>query len=252
MALIYKVLISSISTFETPPLLNAGSLPEPCGYISRAYLPTVTGAQRPRRKSSQSIPAALSLLVRPSMPTVWMHGVCSRYLLRRRFSPPMLTDPLAAAPSSPGLCRWSARAAPEANVGSRTVKPHTQCIGVCCRVQACGVVCIAWSSPYYCTYANTETRSSTTIDLRRPPQTPVRTPGCLFVPGMAALLIALPWSPAGGLRMGADWLMGCLSLGDGLMCEEGSSEEGCPLVPGPAVPEPRHCRRRHPQARRRL
>jgi hypothetical protein len=72
-----------------------------------------------------------------------MPGVCSRYLRRRRFPPPVLTDPLAAAPSSSSLCRWSAQAAPEADVGWRRVKPHTQCIGVCCRGQACGVVCIA-------------------------------------------------------------------------------------------------------------
>jgi len=40
-------------------LLNAGSLPKPCGYISRAYPPTVAGAQGPRRQSSQSIPKAI-------------------------------------------------------------------------------------------------------------------------------------------------------------------------------------------------
>jgi hypothetical protein len=74
------------------------------------------------------------------MPIVCMHGVCSRSLLRRRFSPPVLTDPLAAAPSSPSLCRWSTRAAPEANVSRRTVKSNTQCFGVGYRVQACGVV----------------------------------------------------------------------------------------------------------------
>ncbi len=68
---------------------------------------------------------------------VCMHGVCSRYLLRRRFSPPVLTNPLAAAPSSPSLCRWLARAAPEANVSLRTVKSRfplgrdkTRCLAV--------------------------------------------------------------------------------------------------------------------------
>src|SRR5215471_5517537 len=106
-------------------LLSAGSLPKPCGYISRAYPPTVTGAQGPRRQSSQASQ-------RPSMPIVCMHGVCSRYLLRRRFSPPMLTDPLVAAPSSPSLCRWSARAAPEANGSLRTVKSNTEFEVNCC------------------------------------------------------------------------------------------------------------------------
>jgi hypothetical protein len=77
------------------------------------------------------------------MPIVCMHGVCSRYLLRCRFSPPVLTDPLAAAPSSPSLCRWPARAAPEANVSLRTVKSNTEYIGVGYRIQACGVVCMA-------------------------------------------------------------------------------------------------------------
>src|SRR5262249_29513706 len=79
---------------------------------------------------------------RPSMPIVCMHGVCSRYLLRHSFSPPVLTGPLAAAPSSPSLCHWSARAAPEANISLRTVKSETYCIGVGYPVHACGVVCV--------------------------------------------------------------------------------------------------------------
>src|SRR5262249_49331759 len=117
-------------------LLSAGSLPKPCGYISRAYPPTVTGVQGPRRQSSQASQ-------RSSMPIVCMHGPCSRSLLRCRFSPPMLTDPLAAAPSSPSLCLWSARAAPEANGSLHAVKSNTEYIGVGYRVQARGVVCMA-------------------------------------------------------------------------------------------------------------
>src|SRR2546425_981732 len=89
--------------------------------------------------------------------------------------------------------------------------------GVYSRVQACGGVCIALVLPpllHACQYRNKIHQRHGSYTTTAASRAPARLPAHAQ---RVELLIASPWSPAGGLQMGEGWPVGWLSLADGAM-----------------------------------